>query len=443
MDVTSHNIANANTPGYSRQRVIQGTTPSFPAPSWNRPLIQGQLGTGVEVHSIQRVRDSFYDGQIRRENQSLGGWETTQSTLQQIETILNEPSDGGLHKAMGELWNSWQQLSKNPESLSMRTSVIETGRMVATVFNQLDGKLTRVQANLNEQVAVKVSEINTIARRISEINRDVLRVKTYGAEPNDLLDERDLLVDKLSKMVDVQLREMDTGTLVVYINGAQLVSEYNHTELETTANPLNNGYYDVRWKASGLNATIYGGELKGLTTMRDATVPAYKGKLDTLAAALIDRVNSVHFVGIGLDGLAGRNFFAGTGAANIAISADMSDPRRIGASLSGAVGDNANALAIARIKDAFTMSGNTVTMDDYYRSIVTNLGVESQQATRMLANGKLYFELIENHRQSVTGVSLDEEATNMIKFQRAYQAAARLVNIYDEMLDVLINQMVR
>ncbi|MDP2210742.1 MAG: flagellar hook-associated protein FlgK, partial [Candidatus Aquicultor sp.] len=379
LDITAHNIANANTPGYTRQRVIQGTTPSFPAPSWNRPLIQGQLGTGVMVQSIQRVRDGFFDGQIRRENQSLGGWEVKKNGLEQIETIFNEPSDGGLLNIMGQFWDSWQQLSKNPESTSTRSGVLETGRMLATTFNQLDSKLSRVQDNLNEQVLVKVNDINSIARRVSELNRDILRVKTYGAEPNDMLDERDLLIDSLSKMVDVQIAELDTGATIIYINGSQLVSEYGYSELEAVSNP-GNGFYDVKWKASGIAATIYGGEIKALTETRDVTVPAYKSELDVLAASIINEVNTLHATGIGLDGSTGWNFFSGTSAADIGISSDVSDPRRLGASLSGEPGDNSNALALAQLRNGLIMGGNTITIDDYYRSLVTNLGVESQQA---------------------------------------------------------------
>lgn len=442
LDVTAHNIANANTPGFTRQRVIQGATPAFPAPYWNRPLIQGQMGTGVQVQSVQRVRDSYFDGQIRRENQSLGGWEVTKNNLEQIETIFNEPSDGGLLNIMGQFWSSWQELSKNPESISTRTGVLETGRLLATTFNQLDSKLGRIQDNVNEQVAVKVSEINSLARRISEINRGVLRVKAYGSEPNDLLDERDLLIDKLSRLVDVKLADLDTGATSIFINGSQLVSEYGYSELEVVSNP-GNGFYDVKWKASGIATAIYGGEVKALIDTRDITVPAYRSEINTLAASIISQVNALHFTGFGLDGSTRLDFFSGATAADIAMSPDVSDPRRLGASISGEPGDNSNTLAIAQLKNALVMGGNMVTMDDYYRSLVTNLGVESQQAKAMLANGKMYYELIENHRQSVAGVSLDEEATNMIKFQRAYQSAARLITVFDEMMDVLINQMAR
>jgi len=444
MDVTAHNIANANTPGYSRQRVILGTTESFPVPSWNRPLIQGQLGTGVKVQTIQRMRDSFFDGQIRRENQSLGGWEVKRNTLQQLETIFNEPSEASLLNIMGEFWNSWQQLTKNPESLSIRSTVLEMGRMLSTSFNQLDAKLTRVQDNLNEQIMVKVDEINNIARRISALNKDILRIKTFGTEPNDLMDERDLLVDQLSKIVDIQIFNMDTGTMVISINGMQLVGEHSVNELQVVPNGMNNGYFDVKWKFADFGVEIYGGELKSLIDMRDNTIPLkYKADLDTLAASLIDEINIVHSSGFGLDGTPGGDFFTGTKASDITLSPDVADPKHIAASSSGAAGDNSNALAIALLKNGLLMDGNTISFDDYYRSIITNLGIESQEATRMVSNGKLYYDLIENHRQSVSGVSLDEEATNMIKYQRAYQAAARVVTAFDDMLDVLINRMIR
>jgi len=449
MDVTAHNIANANTPGYTRQRAILGTTEPFPAPYWNRPLIQGQLGTGVQVKSIERVRDGYFDGQIRKENQSLGNWQVKEHALQQLETIFNEPSEASLLNMMGEFWNAWQQLSKNPESVSVRTALVETARMLTTTLNQLDAKMARLQDNLNEQLAVKVSDINDITARIASINKDVLRVRAYGAQPNDLMDERDQLIDQLSKIADVQVSELDNGVTLVYLNGRQLVSDYSSQKLQVVSNPLNNGYYDVQWSTDGSNVTLYGGELKGLTGARDVIVQKYRNDLDALANTLVTQVNILHQNGYGLDGNTGWEFFdpANIKASNISLSSDLDDPNHIAAASSwvapGNPGDNTNALAIAQLKNALLMSAGTITMDDYYRSVVTNLGVESQEAARMVTNGKLYYDLIESHRQSVSGVSLDEEATNMIKYQRAYQAAARVITVFDDMLDVLINRMIR
>ncbi|MCL6471343.1 MAG: flagellar hook-associated protein FlgK [Firmicutes bacterium] len=452
MDVTSHNIANANTPGYTRQRALLGTTTPFPAPYWNRPLIQGQLGTGVEVKTIERMRDGYFDSQMRLEGQSLGSWQIKDNAMKQIETIFNEPSEAGLLNIMGEFWNAWQQLSKNPESLSIRANVVEMGRTLATSFNQLDDKLSRLQDNLNEQIKTKVDDINNIAQRIMALNQDILRVKAYGNQPNDLLDQRDNLIDELSRLADVQIVGMDNGAIQIFLDGRLLVGEHEVDLLQVTSNPSNNGYYDVVWAVDGAQVGLNGGEVKSLLDTRDITVNKYKGKLDTLASNLATEVNALHNAGFGLDGTTGWNFFDTTNlpitAKNITISTDVTDLNHIAAASAwplpnGAPGDNSNALAIGQLKDKLIGALGSITLDDYYRSIVTDYGIESQEAGRMVTNGKLYFELIETHRQSVSGVSLDEEASNMIKFQRAYQAAAKVVVAFDEMLDVLINGLVK
>ncbi|PIW21592.1 MAG: flagellar hook-associated protein FlgK [Candidatus Aquicultor secundus] len=446
MDVTAHNIANANTPGYSRQRAILAATPSFPYPGYNRPMLQAQLGTGVEVKSVERVRSSYFDSQIRKENQALGGWEVKDDALKQLEAIFNEPSEAGLQNIMGEFWNAWQQLSKNPESLSVRTSVIEMGRTLTSTFNQLDAKLSRLRDNLNDQAAVKVDEVNNIADRIYALNNEIIRIQTFGVEPNDLKDERDKLIDDLSKIADITVGEQDSGATLIFLNGRQLVSEYSANHIQTTPNGLNSGYYDVTWESDGSAVTLYGGEIKSLVDSRDVTIQNYRGDLDTLASTLITEINNLHAAGVGLDGTTGWNFFTGTGAADIALSADIDDPTHVAAATDAAAipGDNSNALAIGKLKDTLlTIDGNNVTMNDFYRSTVTNLGIESQESGRMITNSKLYYDLIENHRQSVSGVSLDEEATNMIKYQRAYEAAARVITMLDDMLDTLINRMVR
>ena len=446
MDVTAHNIANANTPGYSRQRAILAAAPSFPYPGYNRPMLQAQLGTGVEVKSVERVRSSYFDDQIRKENQSLGGWGVKDDALKQVESILNEPSDTGLQNMMGEFWDSWQELSKNPESLSARSSVIEMGRTLASTFNQLDAKLSRLRDNLNDQAAVKVDEVNNIADRIYALNKDIVRIQTTGVAPNDLRDERDKLVDDLSKIADITVAEQDSGTELIFLNGRQLVSEYSANHIQATPNGLNSGYGDVTWAVDGSPVTSYGGELKSLTDTRDTTIQKYRGDLDTLASTLVTEVNNLHAAGVGLDGTTGWNFFAGTGAGDIALSPDVDDPKHVAAATNpaGIPGDNSNALAIAKLKDTLlTINGDNVTMNDYYRSTITNLGIESQDSSTMVTNGKLYTDLLENHRQSVSGVSLDEEATNMIKYQRAYEAAARVITMLDDMLDTLINRMIR
>jgi flagellar hook-associated protein 1 FlgK len=245
MDVTAHNIANANTEGYSRQRVIFGTTEPFPAPSFNRPMISAVLGTGVEVKTVERVREGYFDGQTRKENQALGGWEVTDNTMKQLETIFNEPSDSGIQSVMGDFYNSWQELSKNPESAAVRNTVLQTAQMLVTSFNQLDKKFTSLQDNINEQVEVAVNEINDIAQRLASLNKDILKSVTFGTEPNDLLDKRDQMLDQLSKYLDITVVEQETGTAKIAVNGVFLVDDFTAYEIQAVPNTDNNGYYDV------------------------------------------------------------------------------------------------------------------------------------------------------------------------------------------------------
>jgi flagellar hook-associated protein 1 FlgK len=455
LDTTAHNIANANTPGYSKQRVILGTTEPFPAPAYNRPMLQGMLGTGVQVKSIERVRDSYFDGQIRKENQSQGYWETKDNTLKQIETIVNEPSDSSLQNLMSEFWNSWQTLSKNTESRSARSSMLENGRMLATAFNQLNSKLSSLRDNLNDQVSTTVSEVNDIAKRLAELNHNILETKSFGVQPNDAMDERDMLIDQLSKIMDIQVTDLSNSVTVVTVGGSQLVTGYGYNELEVVPNGANNGYYDIKWKVNNAALNVNGGDLKSLLDSRDTLVPGYRAELDTLANELVTQVNAVHNTGYGLDGVTGYDFFTGTSAITIALSTDVdNNPGHIAAAGTAPVapattpapGDNAVALKLAQMKDtkfAIGVPPTTGTLDDYYRSFVANLGINSQESGRMVENGQSYVDLIEQHRQSVSGVSLDEEATNMVKFQRAYEAAARIISVFDQMLDTLINQMGR
>jgi flagellar hook-associated protein 1 len=440
MDVTAHNIANANTEGYTRQRVIFGTTEPFPAPSFNRPMTTAVFGTGVEVKTVQRVREGYFDGQTRKENQSLGSWEVTDNTMKQLETIFNEPSTSGLQTIMGEFYNSWQELSKNPESASVRNTVIQTAQMLVTSFNQIDKKFTSLQDNVNEQIGVAVGEINDLANQLSSVNKDILKAVTYGTQPNDLLDQRDQILDKLSKYLDISTVEQETGVAKVAVNGVFIVDDFSAHELQVVRDPVNSGYYNVEWTHTDASFVYTNGSLRSLVDSRDTLVPKYRTNLDTLAESMVSKINEIHGEGYSLDGtITGLDFFSGTTAADIAISEDISGPEMIGASLTGAQGDNSNALRIAQLKNELIMEDETVSLDDYYRSLITNLGVESQTSNRMVNNSKQYLDLIETHRQSVSGVSLDEEASNMIKFQKGYQAAARLVSVMSEMLDDLIN----
>ncbi|MEW6573311.1 MAG: flagellar hook-associated protein FlgK [Bacillota bacterium] len=446
-ETAGHNIANANTPGYSRQRVeLQACDTPFTVPSLGRPEVPGQLGTGVDIVSIERIRDNFLDLQVRNEQGNLGNWEVRRDSLQKVEVILGEPTDNGLNNAMVEFWNAWQELSKTPESLAVRSEVRQRAITLAETIRHINGQLEQLQDDLNFNVGVTVDEINTIASQLADLNQQIARSVSVGDNPNDLRDRRDLLLDELAEMVNITVTEQPDGMVDVAIGGRNLVQGTTVDALQAVPDPLNNNFYEVQWSSDGIPVTMTSGSLLGMIWARDTGIADVLSQLDELAVTLIDEVNALHQAGFGLDNSTGNDFFSGTGASDIAVAAGiLADLNTIAAATDVAKipGDGSNALAIAQLKDALTMppAAPTGTFGDYYRSLVATVGIDTEQAVRMTENEEILLGELENKRQSVMGVSIDEEMANIIQFSHAYQAAARVLNTLDEELDIIINRM--
>lgn len=453
LDVTAHNVANANTPGYTRQEAVMAAADPIPVPSLHMPSGAGQLGTGVEITAIRRLRDAFIDLQIRNESRSLGYWEARQENLNKIEGIFNEPSDSGLQSVFELFWQSLEELSKNPESLAARSLVLERAQTLTETFNHLDSRLQELQQDLNATVKIKVDEINSLGRQIADLNQQILKIEVMGARANDLRDRRDLLVDQLAKIVPVQVQEDGRGVLTVTLGGCPLVQGAQLNRLAVVDNA--SGLYDVVWETpKGREVAVDGGYLGGLLEMRDDYILDLREKLDDLAAEFAKEFNVIHSRGYDLNGDQGVNFFvngekttpdnietAGITAGNIALNPELlGHPEKIAAATQIEKGDGSNALDLAGLKHQ-TIDGLGTTFDDYYRSMIGVLGVDAQQAVRMKENQELLVSQLENNRQAVSGVSLDEEMINMIKFQHAYSAASRLITALDEMLEIIINRM--
>lgn len=439
LDVTGHNIANANTDGYTRQRAVMATTTPFAYPSFNRLYGAGQLGTGVEVQEVKRLRDDFIDSQVRKESSVSGEWKNRKNTLDKLEVIINEPSDSGLRTVLDQFWESLQTLSTRPEDGAVRATVRQRGMAVADTFNHMDQQLGDLQEDLDKSIQVKVDEINNIATQIAGLNDQIVKVEITGDHANDLRDKRDLLVDQLSKIVNVNTKEDENGSLTVAIGGRALVSGKMNDQLAANSTPP--AFSTVTW-ADGSPISITSGELQGLIYSRDTIVADQRTQLNTLATQFINSFNAQHQAGYGLDGNNGYNFFAGTDAASIAVDTDIDDLDHIAAAGGPAPiapGDNANALNLVQLKHDLTMG--TATFDDYFREMAAQLGVDSEAAGRMVDNQGLLLSQLDSQKQQLSGVSLDEEMTNMIKFQHAYNAASRVVTSMDEMLDTIISRM--
>jgi len=441
IEVTGHNIANVNTPGYSRQRLV--LTAKDPIPTW-----AGELGTGVQGIQIERIVDSYLSDQINNSAQDLGRWESQRDSLERVEIVFDETTGYGLNNAMSEFWNAWQDLSNNPSGSAQRNLLVGISTNLSNTFNNTYSELVEIQNDIDSSISDTVSKINQLAAQIADLNYKIESIEASGQNPNDYRDERDQLLKELSQMIDFTSTEASDGVVTVTLgDGNDLVSSSGASSL--VANDTDgDGFLDIAWStapASAINSNISGGNLRGWLNTRDVIIPDYLNRLDTLASTLITQVNSVHSVGYGLDGNDGRDFFSGSGAADIAVDPlILGDVNLVAAAgpdvggWGGRVGDNTNAIAIVNLQNTLTMSGGTATFDDYYNSIVSNAGIAVEDARLNYDHEYSMSAHLNNYRESISGVSLDEEMVNLIKFQHAYNAAAKLVTTVDELLETLI-----
>lgn len=468
LNTTGHNIANANTEGYSRQRVNMETTTGLPYVGMFASVEPGLLGTGVQADSIQRLREEFLDIQYRNENKRQGYWDGRLETLEKMEGIMNEPSDTGLQKVMDQMWQAWQDLAKDPTDTSARAVVRERSKAVADTFNTTYKHLQEVRSDLDNVVNVKAMEINSLGQQIASLNNQIANIVPHGYQPNDLYDQRDVLLDKLSKLVDIKVAPSNNGMVNVTIEGRDFVTGMASQAFAAQQNPLT-GLSDLT--LGGASFTPTSGYMAGTLESRDQIVPNMLKRLDVLAVNLTKEINDVHRAGVSLSDInngtaLGLPFFVDAstvtangdypkGAATIAINPEIIKSLDAIAAAkpeaaSTPVGNNETALAIASIKFKVIAAGTgpndlpeSSTLDNYYRYTISQLGVDAQEATRNQANAEMLVGTVDNQRQSVSGVSIDDEMAEMVKFQHAYSASARVMTSMDEILDKVINGMGR
>lgn len=438
LSTMGHNVANVSTPGYTRQRVLISSA---------HPLVTANytIGNGVTAETIVHVRDLFLTNQYRRENKSLGEWTYKETALTQIEAYFAEPNDKSLSDLLDQFWNSWSDLSNNPESTAARSSVISQAELLTNAFHTLDRSLTEMQASVDTEITGRVEQINSLGRQIANLNRLVVSEELNGQAANDLRDQRDLLIDELSGLVDVSTAEKSNGSTTVYISGLAIVENADTFELDTRVTAgAEQVRHEIIWKGTKTTVKITGGEVKGLIDVRDTTIPAYRARLDTLAGSIVRQINALHRTGTGLTGVSGMDFFnsAYTAAGTIQLeTAVANDPNLIAASESGEPGDNVIALAIADIRNQTIMSSNTATISEFYTALIGDVGVDTNEAETLRGNYDVLVQQITNSREAVQGVSIDEEMADMLKAQNAYDAAARVITTIDEALETVIHGM--
>jgi flagellar hook-associated protein 1 len=439
MTTIGHNMANVDTPGFSRQRVSLTSSEPFETP-W------GNAGSGVKITGIEHIRDHFLTGQFRNESGSRGHWEYMSKTVSQIEGFFNEPQENSLGDALDKFWQSWESLANNPDNSASRASLVEEANSLVNTFHQLDGQMTKLRQNVDQDIKGKVYELNQLGAQIANLNLQISFQELGTNKANDLRDQRDLLIDNLSQMADVTILERANGQSAVLIGAMAFVDGSELLEVGTQVEAKDgNTTTKIIWANTDVEIKFNNGQLHAMMEARDNTIPNFKSKLDELARGIVENVNSVHFAGYGLDGETERNFFDPqfTDAAHISLDINiLENTDNIAASTSGGPGDGSNALSIASIlnQDRVMDSGSS-TISEFYGSLVGKLGVETQQAATYESNYGLLVQQIENQRQSVQGVSLDEEMTNLVRFQNAYKAAARVITAMDEALQTIISGM--
>lgn len=437
----NHNISNINTEGYSRQQAKQrATTPR---------TIEGVgiIGTGVEIHEVSRIRDSYVDFKYWNENAPIGEWEAKMDTLAEVEKLFGEPSDSSFRQYLDDFYESLDSMSTNSGDISYREPVRENALAFTKHINESAERLQELKKETRISMETQVKTINNISKQIGALNRQIYSDEIDGRMANDLRDRRDLLVDDLSKLVNIRTDEGADGKYRVSISGISIVDHTDTWEVSLNKDEIDENKMELKW-GNGSTVKLRSGELKGLLDLyngdgiRDSYrgISYYQNKLDEFAKDFAEDFNNQHREGFGLNGESGKDFFHISDDNNVGVTITLSDDilndlENIGAGgKSGAKDDNENLLKIIDRRE----TDNT---DDRLKSIISNLAVDSMQSQRMHKSQNIILKNIDMKRQSISGVSYDEESADMVRFQHAYVASAKMITTMDTIMDVTINRL--
>ncbi len=476
LNTVNHNISNANTPGYSRQRVDMSAHFPYTLPTQiNQDISKGQLGQGVQVDGVTRIRDSFIDDQFRQENSRLGTNEQNRNVLQQIEGVLNEPSTSGINSAIQELFNSAQALSLDPQNMAVRADFLQYAVDTLVVFEQQFNQLEDLQRNLVgdaavpgsfaiSQLGINVNDTNNILQEITNLNKQILTVISSGAEPNDLYDRRDLLLDELAELVDYEVTNTASGQINIDIANQRMVQGVTLVDtFEVLPNPVGpptsdfepsivqtvNGGVDVL--NSAVPNQLSDGKIKAIVDIAggNTSVTNVRGlinDLDDLVTSIVTEINGLHMAGRDLNGASPTStIFTGTDISNFAVNNNLlNDPRLIGAAEGPpnpylGPGDGSTALDIAQLRDgSFAALGNTSYIE-YFNGLVSNLGIDTRTFENRSDSQNVLMDSLAQRRESISGVNMDEELIDLVRYQRAFEATSRTIQTFDEIIQTIIN----
>lgn len=404
IQTTSHNISNINTPGYSRQRVNQSASSPYSMPGKNSNFGAGQIGTGAQIDDVTRIRNSFYDYQYRSESHQYGNTSVKYEYFKNIEGIFNEPSDTAISSSLNSFFNSWSELSKDPQSSGVKSVVIENGKYLSNSINSAFKRLESLEEGLDKQSEYIMDEVNSMLSQLDKLEKNIKIIQGSGKSPNDFLDQRDQLLDNLSFKLNINDKDVKATLKKAYdANGKVTLDDLTKSGVKIS------------------------GELEGTLSMKQE-IKKYKDGLKQLANTITSNVNKE----------AGQDIFKAKDGELISINPEMlQEPEKINVTAD-------IALKVYELKsEKVNINGKDMTINTFYNSMIQDLGQSSAAVIRDESNQSKLLENIDSSRSSVSGVSLDEEMISLVQLQHTYSANAKVMSTIDSLLDVVVNGLVR
>ncbi len=468
MEVTGHNIANQNTEGYTRQRLELSAKPNMTNSNYTLSG-SANVGGGVNIDQLNQIRDKYLDHQFRNENSLMNELSAKDAAMAYIENILPEPSENGISVALGDLFSKIEELTDKAHDGNAREILVQSAVKLTDTLKTASKELTDYQEELNRNITLMIEEVNATAEQIRDINKTIFDYELTGEKANDLRDQRNLLVDSLSGIVNISVNESQDGRFSISIGGVSLVDHFNTNEIvakPSYKSPYTGAQmYDIKWINSTNKVDIKSGQLKGMLDMRDGNtendqgVPFYLDRLDTLAQTIVEKFNEINKAGWTIpygskNSATGVEFFDSTKitARDITVSdALLESGYNVAASLVEIDldikhGNNQNIIKFDALRDAtgITITKGTKTevignIEEYFENTISQMAITGgYYKSRNKSQMELTYH-IDEQRLSISEVSINEESTNMVRFEHSYSAAAKLITMVDEMLETLIN----
>lgn len=447
MNIAGYNVANANTEGYSRRVMQLGPTQTV-------EVRNGIIGTGVDVTGVKRQRDAFLDFATRRELGRMGTDKSREEILSALEPVLGGTDSAGLTTALTSFFDSFETLSVQPDSPSSRANVVAQADNLASTLNRVDAQFDEAQRNADSRVVATLDRVNAILVQVRQINLDITSQEAGGAEASDLRDQRDKLLDELSQKVPVRIVEANNGQTSVFLDstGDPLLAGVSMRQLQAvkTADGFTHVSIDRGGEITDISGALGGGELGGYLEARDTDIASYRTQLDTLASVIANQFNTVQKAGFDHAGNAGVAMFVpdppgAHAAAAIRInSAVEADPNLVAASsAAGEAGNNSNALAFVALRTRTLASLGDQTISGYAAGVIAGVGTDVKSVSAGLEASQTIVDSLDQQRSAISGVSLDEEAADLVRWQQAFQASARFLQMSNQMIDEVLNDLAR